>query len=143
MKQVTIWFDRAFNLHTENVCCENSFALSRFKKGDSNVLFKASATIDGNVLLLTHTHVTYFGACAVYCGNCSSATARKYFFKKYIRLIEEKIKAYVKGKNYRSNIDFRIRVGSTTSDLFSEFGYKHVATNSEGWNTYWIMSRVI
>lgn len=143
MKQVTIWFDRALNLHTENVCCENSFALSRFKKGDTNVLFKASATIDGNVLLLTHTHVTHAGACAVYCGTSSSATARKYFFKKYLRTIEEKIKTHVKGKNYRNNVDFRIRVGITTSDLFDELGYKHVTTTTEGWNTYWVMSRLI
>lgn len=136
MKEVTIWFDRSLNLHKDEAkICENSFALSKFKENDDNVVFKAAAVIDGNTMLLKFSQVTWSGAKLVGKPWSASATARKYFFKAHLRTMEAKIKEHVKGKKYTKTINLRFRVGLTTKKIYTDLGYAQMG-GSETPNRY-------
>ena len=103
----------------KNASVDNNFALSKYKEGDSDVIFKGNAVVSGKTLLFTHCQVTDYADCTM--GTCyySNGARRKYFFKHYMTPVENAIRGHLRGtRGYSGKITLRFRVGKTTLDPF-------------------------
>lgn len=127
-----VWFDRSFNMHVDKSAeASNNFALSKYKSGDSDVIFKGNAVVSGKVLLFTHCQVTTYADCTMGTYYYADGARRKYFFKNYMTPVENAIREHLRGtRGYSGKITLRFRVGQTTLEPFGANGYVITGANS-------------
>lgn len=143
-----IWFDRGFHMHVDKSAgVDNNFALSKYKEGDSDVIFKGNAVVSGKTLLFTHCQVTDYADYAM--GTCyhSNGARRKYFFKNYMIPVENAIREHLKGtRGYSGKITLRFRVGESTLEPFYVNSYAitgNDSASSTGFARYVVVSKDI